>query len=141
MEVSHKILEKGGSWMYLISRLMVGLMFFIHGAMKVGILGSGSIDKFASGVGIPYAVAAVVVFIELAGGVAIAAGAFTRLAAFGGAVLMVIAYFMAHAPKGFNPVTNGGEVALLYFAAFLLFFLYGGGKYSLEKAINGKELF
>ena len=58
--------------------------------------------------------------IELLGGIAIALGLFTRLAALISGVEMLVAYFMAHAPSGLIPLVNKGELALLYFAAFLV---------------------
>ena len=79
--------------------------------------------------------------IEFLGGIAIALGLFTRLAAFISAIEMLVAYFMVHASKGLIPLVNQGELALLYFAAFLVLKSYGAGKWSLEKALMKKEVF
>ena len=66
---------------------------------------------------------------------------FTRLAAAVSAIEMVIAYFKVHAPNGLIPLVNQGELALLYFVAFLVLMVYGAGKWSLEKALMKKEAF
>ncbi len=79
--------------------------------------------------------------IEFFGGLALAVGLFTRLAALGGLATMISAYFMAHFPNGWIPIMNKGELALLYFAAFLIFIIYGAGKFSLEHALFKKEIF
>jgi len=133
--------ERCGSVFYMIARVLVGLMFFLHGAQKFGIWGDGNITGLAGALGLPVAVAGALATVELAGGVAILAGAFTRLAALGGGVIVLVAYFMAHFPKGWNPLTNGGELALMYLAAFLVLIVYGGGKYGLENIILKKEIF
>ena len=51
--------------------------------------------------------------LETVGGLAIALGLFTRPVAFVLAGEMAVAYFMAHAPGGFMPILNGGELAIL----------------------------
>ena len=79
--------------------------------------------------------------IEFLGGIAITLGLFTRLAAFIAGIEMLVAYFMAHIPNGAVPLLNQGELALLYFASFLVITVYGAGKWSLEKAIMKKEVF
>jgi putative oxidoreductase len=72
--------------------------------------------------------------IELVGGALIALGLFTRPVAFILAGDMAVAYFMAHAPKDFFPLLNGGDAAILYCFAFLLFFVAGPGRWSVDKS-------
>ena len=79
--------------------------------------------------------------IELIAGIAITLGLFTRLAAFISGIEMLIAYFMAHAPNGLIPLVNQGELALLYFAAFVAITAFGAGKWGLETALMKKEGF
>jgi hypothetical protein len=46
-----------------------------------------------------------------------------------------VAYFIAHAPRGFFPLQsggNGGELAVLYCFAFLYLWIAGGGEWSLD---------
>ena len=63
--------------------------------------------------------------IELVGGGLLAIGLFTRPVAFVLSGNMAVAYFMAHAPKNFFPLLNGGDSAILYCFIFLLFFVAG----------------
>jgi len=74
--------------------------------------------------------------IEVVGGVLLAFGLFTRPVAFILAGDMAFAYFWAHAPRGFFPLSNGGnggELAILYCFVFLYLWLAGGGEWSLDR--------
>jgi putative oxidoreductase len=46
---------------------------------------------------------------------------------------MAVAYFMAHAPKGFFPLLNDGELAIVYCFLFLYLWVAGGGEWSLDR--------
>ena len=71
--------------------------------------------------------------LELVGCLLLALGLFTRSAAFVLAGDMAVAYFMAHSPKGFFPLLNGGKLAIVYCFVFLYFWLAGGGESSLDR--------
>ena len=58
--------------------------------------------------------------IELIAGALLLLGLFTRIAAFILSGEMAFAHFIGHAPKGFYPLTNGGESAVLFCFIFLL---------------------
>ena len=45
---------------------------------------------------------------------------------------MAVAYFMAHAPSGFLPILNQGELAVLYCFVFLYFSVAGAGAFSID---------
>src|SRR5215472_9409593 len=62
-----------------------------------------------------------------------ALGLFTRPVAFVLAGNMAVAYFMAHAPRGFFPLLNGGELAIVYCFVFLYLWVAGGGELSLDR--------
>ena len=79
--------------------------------------------------------------LELAISVLLILGLFTRLAALVGVVEMLVAYFMVHFPQGMNPLFNSGELALLFFGAFLVVLVYGNGEFSVESALMKKETF
>ena len=118
-------------FLYFLFRLLIGLMFVAHGVPKLpGLVGDapGYFMGLAS-------------LFEVVGGLAIATGFFVRLAALGDTIEMIVAYFMVHAPQGLSPLANGGELALLYLSAFLVLLIHGAGKYSLERAVLGKEIF
>lgn len=72
--------------------------------------------------------------IELVGSVLLLLGLFTRPAAFIMSGEMAVAYFMAHASKGYVvvPMLNGGELAVLYCFIFLFFAAAGAGAWSLD---------
>jgi hypothetical protein len=65
--------------------------------------------------------------IEIVGGVLIVLGLFTRPIAFILAGDMAVAYFIAHAPRGFFPLLNAGELAIIYCFVFLYLAVAGGG--------------
>jgi len=110
---------------YALLRIVAGLMFAQHGAQKLfGVLGGTSRDLLS-----PMGVAGIV---EFAGGVSIALGIGTVPWAFLASGQMAVAYFQAHAPAGFWPVQNGGELAALYCFTFLYIAATGGGALSLD---------
>jgi putative oxidoreductase len=69
--------------------------------------------------------------IELVGGVLFTIGLFTRPVAFILAGDMAAAYFMAHAPKAFFPMLNGGDAAILFCFVFLIYFVAGPGRWAI----------
>jgi putative oxidoreductase len=76
--------------------------------------------------------------IELIGGFLFTIGLLTRPAAFILSGFTAVAYFMAHASKGFYPVLNGGELAALYCFVFLYFVFAGAGPWSVDALIGRK---
>ncbi|HEY7808859.1 MAG TPA: DoxX family protein [Allosphingosinicella sp.] len=77
--------------------------------------------------------------IELVTGVLIALGLFTRPAAFLASGTMAAAYFMGHASKGFWPVLNGGETAIMFCFAFFYLIFAGPGAWSLDGLRGGRN--
>ena len=116
---------------YCILRLISGLLLATHGAQKVfGMFGG----KVAAA---PHMVFAG--WVELVGGLFVAFGLLTRPAAFLCSGVMAAAYFMAHAPQGWHPVVNRGELAVVYCFLFLFMFFYGPGRFSLDALIFNKR--
>jgi putative oxidoreductase len=70
--------------------------------------------------------------IELVGGALLLIGLFTRPAAFILSGEMAAAYFIGHFPKGFIPLLNGGNEAVIYCFVFLYFFFAGPGPWSVD---------
>lgn len=70
--------------------------------------------------------------LEVFGGALLAIGLFTRPVAFVLSGLLAFAYFLSHAPDGFWPILNRGELAALYCFVFLYFSARGGGPYSVD---------
>lgn len=113
-------------------RVMTGLLFLQHGTMKLLSIPqtpmSGGTDAMTLTTGT----------LELVGGALIVIGLFTRPVAFILSGMMAVAYFMAHAPQGFYPLLNGGELAVMYCFAFLYLSAAGGGPWSLDAIIRKK---
>jgi len=77
--------------------------------------------------------------LELVGGALILIGLFTRPVAFVLSGLMAFAYFIGHAPQGFWPIVNRGELAALYCFVFLYFAAAGGGPWSVDDWWRGRS--
>ena len=109
-----------------ILRIMVGLLFLEHGMSKYLGLPVSPITGVA-----PLSLSGINGVIELVGGVLIVLGLFTRPVAF---ILagVAIAYFIAHAPRGFFPLLNAGEMAIIYCFVFLYLAVAGGGEWSVD---------
>lgn len=116
-------------------RIAAGFLFWQHGAQKLmGWLGGfggqpGQTADLVSLMGLAGA-------LEFFGGILILLGLFTRPVAFLLSGQMAVAYFMAHAPRGFWPIQNGGELAAVYAFVFLLLAVWGAGSFSLDAALG-----
>ena len=122
-----EFVKKNQDYFYDAFRVLIGLMFAQHGAQKLfGVFGGVQVASMMSLFGLAG-------FIEFFGGLLIAFGLFTRVAAFFGVADMIGAWYVAHLPKGIVPIQNGGELSALYFAAFLVILSQGTGKFGLDK--------
>ena len=72
--------------------------------------------------------------IEFVGGILIAIGLLTSVAALIASGEMAVAYFQAHAPRGTWPIQNGGELAVLYGFLFLYIATRGAGAWGLDRS-------
>ena len=113
-----------------ILRIMTGLLFLQHGTAKLLKLPVMPMFANLSLTSLP----GIAGILELVGGVLIILGLFTRSIAFVLSGLMAVAYFMAHAPRGFYPILNAGELAILYCFVFLYFAAAGPGPWSVDAA-------
>lgn len=109
-------------------RIMAALLFLAHGTGKLLNFPPLGIDPHK----LPPLILAAAV-IEIVGGALIALGFYSRLAAFICSGQMAIAYFMAHHPKNFFPVINGGDAAILFSFIFLFIAAAGPGAFALNK--------
>lgn len=108
--------------MLSVLRIVVGYLFFWHGYTKLaGEVGLLTLPGLA-------------MVLELAGGVLLVLGLFTRPVAFILSGEMAFAYFLAHAPNGhaLYPVGNGGDLAVTWCFLFLYFVFAGGGTWALD---------
>jgi putative oxidoreductase len=116
-----------------ISRILFGTMMACHGAQKVFGLFGGMPP------GVPVYIVWIAGTIELFGGALIAVGLFTRPAAFLMSGLMAVAYFMGHAPNGFLPKVNGGELAVIYCWFALYLAAQGPGAWALDHLLIRRQ--
>jgi putative oxidoreductase len=116
---------------YALFRIVFGLLFAPHGAMKLfGVLLPPDYPAHETKMWSQEWVGGV---IELVCGLAIAIGFQTRSAAFLASGTMAVAYFQFHQPRGALPTQNGGEMAVLYCFAFLFIAAKGSGMWSVSK--------
>lgn len=112
-----------------VLRIITGFLLMAHGAQKLfGFLAPPGTPSFA-----PLSLMWVAGVLEFFGGLLILIGLFTRPVAFILSGLMAVAYFMAHASKGFWPLQNQGELAVLYCFVFLFLAVAGGGEWSVDR--------
>lgn len=109
-------------------RIIAAFMFMTHGMQKIlGFPGpQPALTHLLSLTGTAG-------LLELIGGMLLLVGLFTRPVAFVLSGEMAFAYFMAHAPHGFWPFLNHGELAALYAFVFLYFAAAGGGAFSIDR--------
>lgn len=147
-----KILYTEDSVAQLVLRLMLALVFFPHGAQKVlGWFGgdgfSATMGFFVDKAGIPWVLAFLAVLAESAGVLALLAGIFTRVAALGIAVNMIICAAGNHLKNGFfmnwmgNQQGEGFEFHILAVAISLALIISGGGKWSLDGLLFRRRSF
>jgi len=77
--------------------------------------------------------------LEVFGGALMALGLFTRPVAFILSGEMAVAYFRQHAPRGFWPILNGGELAILFCFLWLFFSVAGPGPISVDALVRKKK--
>jgi putative oxidoreductase len=121
-----RVLGKYAPYLYAVLRIVSGILFAMHGSQKLlGIPGDKEPMQLASMMGFAGVV-------ELVGGLLIAIGLLTSIAAFIASGEMAVAYFMAHAPQGPLPVLNHGEPAVLFCFLFLYIAAQGAGVWSVD---------
>ncbi|MDB5673997.1 MAG: DoxX family protein [Sphingomonas bacterium] len=128
-------LDRWAPQLHAALRIVAALLFMEHGLMKLFHFPAAQ-PGAPSPLPTMLVVAAV---IEVGGGALIALGLFTRLAAFICAGEMAVAYFMAHAPRGFWPALNMGEGAILFTFIFLFLAAAGPGAWSVDGTMGRKR--
>lgn len=110
-------------------RIMAALLFIAHGTQKLlgfpapppsGTLPAAFTMSWTAGM------------LETFGGLLLLVGLFTRPVAFVLSGLMAFAYFLAHAPRSFYPVLNGGDAAILFCFVFFYLVFAGPGSFSID---------
>ena len=119
-----------------VLRIVSAYMLMLHGTQKL--LGfpagrSGTVELMS--------LAGVAGMLELAGGLLLLIGLFTRPVAFLLSGEMAFAYFISHAPRGnpLLPITNGGDLAVEWCFVFLFIAVAGGGKWALDAVLSRRR--
>jgi putative oxidoreductase len=111
-------------------RFMTGLLLLQHGTAKfLNIPIHPQMNNMS-----PMTLFGVAGILELVGGILLVLGLFTRPVAFILSGMTAVAYFYIHAPQGFYPLLNGGELAVLYCFTLLYIASAGGGSISFDRA-------
>jgi len=109
-----------------VLRVVAGLLFLEHGLVKlVGFPApmGGHLPPMLMAAGI----------IEVTGGILVALGLFSRVAAFITSGEMAFAYFIAHLPRSIYPTQNGGDAAILFCFIFLYLAAAGPGAFAVNQ--------
>ena len=130
----NRYLGKFSPQAFALLRIVAGLLFAQHGAQKLfGLL--GGFGEWG-GTAALFSLMGLAGVIEFFGGLLVAVGLFASWAAFLASGEMAVAYFMAHAPQGFFPIQNRGELAALYCFLFLYVATHGPGAWSIDGAMD-----
>jgi putative oxidoreductase len=125
-------LGKFAPHLYALLRIVAGLLFACHGAQKLfGLF--GGVGGTPGGTVPLLSLMGLAGVIELVAGLLIALGLLTSFAAFIASGQMAFAYFMQHFPRGFWPIQNDGELAVLYCFLFLYMAAHGDGVWSIGR--------
>ena len=126
-------------------RVVLGVVFFAHGAQKMlgwfGGFGFHATIGWFTQMGMPAPMALLIMCTEFFGGLALIVGLLTRIASLGVAGLMIGAIFMVHLPNGFfmnwmgTQKGEGIEFHLLALAMAAALLLRGAGAFSLDRAL------
>lgn len=124
-------------WMRSVLRIAAGFTFSLHGMEKLfgmfgGLGGHGARAHLFTLMGLAGR-------LETFGGILLILGLFTVPVAFVLSGEMAAAYFMVHFPRGFFPIRNGGELAVLYCFIFLYLVTAGPGPVSADHLIRRKK--
>jgi putative oxidoreductase len=144
-----KLLATTNDWTVALLRLIMGVIFFAHGAQKaLGWFGgygfSGTMGFFTQQMHIPAIFAFLAICAEFLGGIGLILGALGRVAAFGIACNMVVAVLMVHAPNGLfmnwsgQQKGEGFEFHLLALAIAAALMVRGSGPLSVDYVLSGQ---
>ncbi len=123
----HDNLTRWEPYVLALLRIMTALLFLEHGTQKL--LGFPPSPNPGPAL---FSLGGIAGLIEIVGGVLVTIGLFTRAAAFIVSGEMAFAYFLAHAPRNFFPVLNGGDAAILYCFIFFYLVFAGPGPWSID---------
>lgn len=124
---------KLSSLLILVVRVVFGVLFFMHGVDKMMnfntlVVGYPSVLGFGS-----YTTLMVTIFCEFCCSLFLIAGLLVRIMTVPMIISMGVAFFDIH-----DAIISEGELSLIYFIVFILLFLTGAGRYSLDYLIDSR---
>ncbi|HVP55059.1 MAG TPA: DoxX family protein [Candidatus Eisenbacteria bacterium] len=142
-----RLVSTSNDFTYTIVRLVLGVVFFAHGAQKMlGWFGgygfSGTMGFFTHAMHIPAPLAFLAICAEFFGGLGLIVGFLSRVAAFGISINMLVAIFTVHIHNGFfanwtgQQKGEGIEYHLLALALLLVVMIKGAGALSVDRALS-----
>ncbi|HFB52283.1 MAG TPA: DoxX family protein [Anaerolineae bacterium] len=141
--------EKNQKYVPLILRIIVGVIFLLHGLAKFGVIGDGNIQGVIGmfgqlGMPVPGLTAPFVALVESVGGLALILGFGTRIAAVLLAVVMLVATVAVKLPMAPNPIAPAGpmpgyELDLALLGGLIALLFYGAGSGALDSMFGGKR--
>jgi putative oxidoreductase len=140
------MLGTDGDWVITIVRIVLGVVFFAHGAQKaLGWFGGAGLQStvrvFREQLRIPAPLALLSVAAEFLGGLGLIVGLLSRIAALGIAVVMIVALVAVHGKFGFfmnwygEKQGHGIEYHILVLALALAVMVKGAGAFSLDQVL------
>jgi len=127
------LLVRWRSWApYFLSilRIMAALLFIEPGSAKLFAFPAAVMP--GGGTAAILSLAGIAGILEVFGGLCLLLGFFTRPVAFLLSGEMAVAYFIGHAPHGFWPIVNHGELAILFCFLWLFLSAAGPGPWSID---------
>jgi len=128
MRLSNTFVDDWSSRALSVLRIVAAFLFMAHGMQKLLGFPAASPPSFQL-----FSLVGLAGVLELVGGLLLLLGLLTRPVAFILSGEMAFAYFLAHAPRGFWPLINRGELAALYSFVFLYLAVTGGGAWSIDE--------
>jgi putative oxidoreductase len=127
-------------WGITALRVIVGIVFLVHGLQKLLQFGVEGTTGFLAGIGVPLAGVAAILLIaaEAVGGLALILGAFTRWVGIVLAFVMLVAIFTVHLPNGFFANNSGYEYVLTLLVANITLVLAGSGPLAVDQVLEGR---
>jgi putative oxidoreductase len=115
-----------------VLRVVAAFLFIAHGAQKL----FGFLAPVGAAAPPAFSQMWVGGVLEFLGGISLIVGLFTRPVAFVLSGMMAVGYFQMHAPSGFWPLQNKGELAVVYSFLFLFLSVAGGGSWSVDRLLR-----
>ncbi len=128
-------LQEWSPYLLSVLRIVAGLLFLQHGSAKLlHVPHQAMFDHLQL-----MSLMGVQGIIEIAGGILLAVGLFSRPVAFILSGDMAVAFFIAHYPHGWLPILNGGDLAVLFSFVYLYLWAAGPGPWSLDAMLFGNR--